>query len=250
MSKARSSKSTLKDPAVIPNFSEEARRKWLDKQFASFASPSPSNRKYYELILEALWPEGHGIPGPKLSEDDIRAAIDRYRTSMNLGSYKDVFRRMRELQGEEGFTSIDKEGTKYQMTSLEMSQKKEPRQKPSKALWQQVKEQWNFRCAHCEQQEPDITLSPDHRIPRSRGGTNDEMNWQPLCGQCNTNKSSACQGCTFQCSVCFWAYPETYKPITINDDNKERVKRVSEATGIGQSEFVNRVLRDYFNRTR
>lgn len=250
MAKARSSKALLKPPAVHPNISDEARARWLDKEFARFASPSASNREYYKVILTALWPQGHGIPGPILTQDDIRAAVDAYRASIGEGPYKDVFRRVRELQGEEGFTSIDKEGVRYQLTSLELSPKKEPRQKPSKADWKNIKEKFNHRCSHCGAQEPDVTLSPDHRVPRSRGGTNDEWNWQPLCGQCNTHKSSACQGCDQNCSVCSWAHPETYKPITINDDNKERVRRAAEASGTHQSDFVNQVLRDYFNRLR
>lgn len=250
MVKARSSKALLKQPAVAQNISDEARQRWLDKQKAGFASPSASNREYYGVILEALWPQGHGIPGPHLTEADIRSAVDAYRASKGLGPYKDVFRRVRELQGEEGFTSIDKEGVRYQLTSLEVSQKKEPRQKPPPALWKKIKQDWNFRCSHCGAQEPDVNLSPDHRVPRSRGGTNEEWNWQPLCQQCNTQKSSACQGCTYQCPVCSWAYPETYKPIVVDDDNKERIRRAAELEGAHQSELVNRILRDHFNRKR
>jgi hypothetical protein len=250
MSKARSSKALLKKPANTQNISDDARIRWLERQKAAFVSPSASNKEYYGVILEALWPPGHGIPGPHLTESDLRAAVDDYRASKGQGPYRDVFRRVRELQGEEGLTSIDKEGVRYQLTSLEVSPKKEPRQKPPPALWKKIKNDWNFRCSHCGAQEPDVTLSPDHRIPRSRGGTNDDWNWQPLCGQCNTNKSSACQGCTYQCAVCSWAYPETYKQITINDDNKERIRRGSELAGVGQSEFVNQILRDYFNKSR
>ncbi len=63
---------------------------------------------YYfpHVILRALWPPRHGLPGPILSEGDIRAAVDDFRKVNNNPPYKDVFRRMRELQGEEGFTSI------------------------------------------------------------------------------------------------------------------------------------------------
>jgi len=250
MVKARSSKALLKPPADMQNISDEARRKWLDKQIEGFVSSSPSNREYYAVILEALWPEGHGIPGPHLTEKDIRAAVDAHRKSQGKGPYKDVFRRLRELQGEEGFTSIDKEGTRYQLMSLEVAPKKEPRQKPPPELWKKIKESSNFRCSHCGAQEPEVTLSPDHRVPRSRGGTNDEWNWQPLCGQCNTNKASSCQGCDYQCAVCSWAYPETYKPIVVDDDNKERIRRLAKEKGLHQSDFVNGVLRDFFNRRR
>lgn len=195
-----------------------------------------------------MWPVGHGIPGPILSEADIRRAVDSHRASKGEGPYKDVFRRLRELQGDEGFTSIDKEGVRYQLTSLEMSTKKPPRQKPKASFWHKIKDVYNHRCAHCGNQEPDVKLSPDHRIPRSRGGTNDDRNWQPLCAQCNTQKSSACQGCEQNCHVCSWARPETYKAIKVNDDNKERVRRAAEKKGVDQSQFVNDVLRDFFNK--
>lgn len=40
-------------------------------------------------------------------------------------------------------------------------------------------------CAHCGSRE-DLTI--DHIIPRSRGGTNIQSNWQILCSKCNFRK--------------------------------------------------------------
>ena len=90
--------------------------------------------------MRALWPAGHGIPGPVLTEDDVRRAVDAFRHENGEPPYKDVFRRMRELQGEEGFTSIRKEGTRYQLQSLDVSQKREPRAQLTKAEWETLKE--------------------------------------------------------------------------------------------------------------
>jgi len=115
---------------------------------------------------------------------------------------------MRELQGEEGFTSIIKEGTRYQLQNLDVSQKREPRAKLSKKDWAALKEKYGYRCASCGKQEPDVKLSPDHRIPRSRNGSNELGNWQPLCEQRNNVKSNTCQGCTLNCNVCSWAFPK------------------------------------------
>lgn len=158
MGKARASKGLLITPASQPNFSAERRQKWLDAASKGFVSTSPSNKEYYRIILEALWPENHGIPGPHVSEKGLRAAVDSHRAKSKKGPYKDVFRRVRELQGEEGYTSVIKEGVKYQLQSLEVGAKREPRAKPSPALWRQTKEKFDFRCSHCGAQEPDIKL--------------------------------------------------------------------------------------------
>lgn len=250
MAKSRASKGLLLAPRATPNESEARRQKWLADAKAGFVSTSPANKLYYSVILEALWPPAHGVPGPVLTENDVRAAIDAFRSTAGEKPYKDVFRRMRELQGEEGFTSIRKEGNRYQLQSLDVSQKREPRVKPSKADWKKIKEQYGHRCASCGAQEPDVKLSPDHKIPRSRNGSNDLGNWQPLCEQCNNIKSNACRGCQLNCNVCCWAFPEEYKQLIITDDNKEFVKRSADKAKVPQSDLVNRILRDYFNRAK
>jgi len=249
MGKSRASKGLLLVPRTTPNESEVRRELWLVSAESGFVSPSATNKLYYAVILRALWPTGHGIPGPVLSEDDIRQSVDAFRLLNGEKPYKDVFRRVRELQGEEGFTSIIKEGTRYQLQSLELSQKREPRAKLGKKDWQKLKEQYGYKCASCGKQEPDVKLSPDHRIPRSRNGTNDIGNWQPLCEQCNNVKSNTCQGCALNCRVCSWAFPEEYKQLNIADDNKELVRRSATKLKISQSDLVNEILRDYFNRS-
>lgn len=250
MAKSRASKGLLVTPRVTPNESEERRTKWLADADAGFVSPTPANKQYYSVILRALWPKGHGVPGPILTENDIRAAVDAFRTKNRKKPYKDVFRRLRELQGDEGFTSIRKEGNRYQLQSLEISQKKEPRAKLSKSDWKKLKERYGHKCASCGAQEPDVKLSPDHKIPRSRNGSNDLGNWQPLCEQCNNIKSHACRGCTLICQVCSWAFPEEYKLIIISDDNKELAKRAAQKIKMSQSDLVNAILRDHFNKEK
>jgi len=249
MSKSRASKGFLLTPRVTPNESEARREKWLAEAEAGFVSPSATNKLYYSVILKAFWPAGHGIPGPVLTEKDVRAAVDAFRFANGEQPYKDVFRRMRELQGEEGFTSIRKEGNRYQLQSLDVSQKREPRAKLGKAEWKKLKEQYGYKCASCGAQEPDVKLSPDHKIPRSRNGSNDLGNWQPLCEQCNNIKSNACRGCLLICNVCSWAFPDEYKQLVIADDNKELIKRAADKRGVAQSDLVNIILRDHFNKT-
>lgn len=248
MAQNRSSKGVLLPPATALTHSESTRKEWLNSAEAAFVAPGIANHRIFRSILNELWPEGYGIPGPHVSQERIRALIDKEREAAGQPPYRDPFRRVRELQGEEGFTSIVKEGVRYQLQSLSVRPKREPRARPSRVLWSHILEAFDFRCAHCGAQAPEIKLSPDHKVPRARDGTNDDENWQPLCEQCNNLKSSACQGCQLICAVCSWAYPAEYKPIKIDDSNKELIRRQAIKRGEHQSDFVNRVLRDYFNR--
>lgn len=248
VTRSRASKGFLLPPASTTNISSERRQKWLDSASSGFVAKGQSNKKIYRMILELLWPEGHGIPGPHVPESEVRAVIDRARQLEGKPIYRDPFRRLRELQGEEGYTCIVKEGTKYQLQSLETSAKRIPREKPAPSLWKRVQENFNYKCSHCGEQVPNVKLSPDHRVPRARSGGNEEDNWQPLCEQCNILKSSSCQGCTLNCYVCSWAFPEDYKSIVVDDNNKAQIKRIAEKKGLHQSDLVNEILRTYFSR--
>ena len=246
--KQRASKGLQLPPKTTPIPDASARNAWLKQCEDGFVAPGSANKEIFKLILLKLWPEGHGIPGPHVSQAEIRKVIDDARLAQGEETYKDPFRRVRELQGEEGFTCIIKEGVNYQLTSLVLSPKREPRAKPSAPLWRSIKESCDSKCAHCGASEPDIQLSPDHRIPRARGGSNSDENWQPLCEQCNNAKSSSCQGCTQNCNVCFWAFPEEYKPIVIDDANRELIRRAAEKKKLSQSELANQILRNYFQK--
>ena len=56
--------------------------------------------------------------------------------------------------------------------------------------WETLKVQYGFRCPSCGKKEPDIKLTVDHIIPLSRGGVNEIVNIQPLCGKCNCEKGT------------------------------------------------------------
>jgi 5-methylcytosine-specific restriction endonuclease McrA len=248
MGQSRSSKGVLHPPRVEPTHSAEARQKWLAKASSGYVQPSRANHAYYDEILRMLWPEAHGLPGPHVDENQIRAAIDRLRIGEGKEPYRDPFRRMRELQGDEGFKSIVKQGKAYQLQSLEVSTKREPRTKPPAALWKNIRKSYGFRCAKCGQTEPEVHLSPDHRVPRSRGGTGDDLNWQPLCQRCNIVKSAACQDCTRLCQTCFWAYPESYVDLDVSDTFRAKIKDDAARLGVSQNEILERIIREYFQR--
>lgn len=54
--------------------------------------------------------------------------------------------------------------------------------------WELLKKAYKYACACCKQEEPRITLTEDHIIPISKGGSNYIENLQPLCGSCNSKK--------------------------------------------------------------
>ena len=56
--------------------------------------------------------------------------------------------------------------------------------------WETLKAQYNWTCYFCEKCEPEITLTEDHIIPLSRGGTDNIENIQPLCVSCNSKKGT------------------------------------------------------------
>ncbi len=232
-SKLTSKQTPLLTPVTTPN-TLVARSEWLESASKGFVALGRSNRQIYRIILETLWPEGHGIPGPIVDREDIRAAIDAAKGT----SYRDPFRRLRELQGDEGFKGIHQQGTKYQLVTLTISQKKRPRTHLADANWAKVVAHYGGVCAACGASPGDEGFQQDHKVPRDRGGTDDLENWQPLCDACNNLKSVACRGCTQECSKCCWAFPEYYKPLKIPGPVVQMVRQYAQQHGVDVDQTV------------
>jgi Restriction endonuclease len=54
--------------------------------------------------------------------------------------------------------------------------------------WEMLKQEYNYTCLQCGQQEPEIKLTMDHVLPLKLGGKHEIENIQPLCGNCNSSK--------------------------------------------------------------
>ena len=233
---------------VIGNVSRED---WLEEVCGGFVSLSAANKSYYRVLLEKLWPLKHGIPGPWVKEDELREAIETFRRSQHSGNkpykpYIDVFRRLRELQGEEGITGIGREGKTYQLVNLSLSEKRVPRVKLSDRDWQEILNQYHNKCPVCSRSEPEVRFQQDHKIPRIRGGGNELTNWQPLCDECNNFKSTSCRGCQLDCKQCSWAFPERFAPLRLSSDNISRLRQFANNIDSDPHAFLNQIVEDFF----
>lgn len=59
-------------------------------------------------------------------------------------------------------------------------------------LWWEILARDNWTCCSCKRsaQKHGVVLHVDHKIPRSKGGTNEKSNLQTLCMKCNIGKSN------------------------------------------------------------
>lgn len=54
--------------------------------------------------------------------------------------------------------------------------------------WENIKDRFSRKCAHCNKHETEVKLTVDHIIPISKGGKHSLDNVQPLCASCNSRK--------------------------------------------------------------
>lgn len=242
----------LEVPKPNPDPNLPDRDKWIDGTCQAFVARSKANKIYYRAILECLWPPGHGIPGPVMHANKIREAIteSRKRASGNriTAPYLDPFRRLRELQGEEGLVGIARVGANYQLVTLEVAKKRIPRTNLTTRAWELVLERYRGRCAVCGRSADEVLLQQDHKIPRLRYGPYELSNWQPLCEECNNFKSTCCRGCTADCTTCPWAFPEEYAPVRIEPKYMLLLREAASREQVEPTKLLNSILKRYFRK--
>jgi len=243
-SKARIKHAPTLTPNPVPNALVD-RDEWIEQAVEGFVAKGSANKVIYRIILETLWPKGHGIPGPVIDREFIISAVD----SAKGKPYRDVFRRLRELQGDEGFLGITKQGNKYQLINLNIYPKKKPRTALSDDKWGLIISHYKNVCVVCGASPDKNGFQQDHKVPRSRGGTDDTTNWQPLCDSCNNIKSVACRGCRDDCSQCGWAFPEFYKPIKLLGSTLRLLHRYAEEQKLDANKLVSEWILNKINAT-
>jgi 5-methylcytosine-specific restriction endonuclease McrA len=60
----------------------------------------------------------------------------------------------------------------------------------TEAEWEALKAKYNYSCLRCGRREPEITLTRDHVIAITQGGSDWITNIQPLCHTCNSSKNN------------------------------------------------------------
>lgn len=99
-----------------------------------------------------------------------------------------------------------------------------------KSFSDQLKAEFDHRCAICSGVFTDKELQADHRVPFMIGGdkpTFEIEDFMPLCASDNRAKSWACEHCSnwevrdeAMCESCFWAHPESYSHVEGREERR------------------------------
>ncbi|MCY3631476.1 MAG: HNH endonuclease signature motif containing protein [bacterium] len=183
-----------------------------------------------------------------MARDELRQAVEKIKPG-----YRDPFRRVRELQGEEGLSGLVKDGNKYQLKYTDIDAKREPRRAVSQQTVQKLVHNQGERCTVCSKEisAEDTRIDVDHRVPRLRGGTTHETNLQVLCRECNIAKSTQCNGCDLICRTCGWAHPEKHRLLKLEPELVLQVNReASRSKKETPDQLANRLLSESLDQLR
>ena len=208
----------------------------------------PTKRTLSEVklkILIRLWGNNHDeFPKPWVSSAEL----------LELTGQKYFDRRTRELRDQVGCdleSSYRKEfiGHAWRINSANLTPPHD-REYLTPAQKNKLFEKNNYCCMVCGANMPVGVrgLQADHKIPLSRGGSNDQINWQPMCNNCNVGKRRACQGCGLSCQTCSWAFPEIVgikTLIQISTKTWQKVDKYSLSTGKSRDQVMEEAA-EYF----
>ena len=153
-------------------------------------------------VLEALWGKGDSFP-----KDWIQSSA-----LLKITNQKYFDRRIRELRDQQGCDIETKHIDGHHCYRLNSASLKSsnPRFYLNATDKKKLFSTAESKCQVCGvKMEAGVRgLQADHKVPLIRGGTHGTSNWQALCNECNVAKRRACQGCTDDCLVCPWAFPD------------------------------------------
>jgi hypothetical protein len=192
----------------------------------SYIKSLPTKKKLSEVkvkIIARLWGnESDNLPKPWVSSEEL----------LKLTDQKYFDRRIRELRDQLGCdvesSYIDKfNGHGWRLTSTNLAPPQD-RDYLSQSQKDKLFKENDFTCVTCGLKiSAGIRgLQADHKVPLSRGGSNDLTNWQPMCNNCNVGKRRACEGCSLECKTCSWAYPEKFGVKTMVSLSEKTLRRV------------------------
>jgi hypothetical protein len=130
------------------------------------------------------------------------------------------------------------------------------------------------RCHICSGQLEERYLQIDHRVPYEVAGDvefdeRDEESYMLVCGSCNRAKSWSCEHCrnwtetksATTCQGCYWASPERYSHVAMQDARRldlvwlgeetgtyDALKQTADSSGEAMPEHVKRILRQAISR--
>lgn len=209
----------------------------------SYIKSLPTKRKLSEVkikILTRLWcDESDKFPKPWVSSEEL----------LELTEQKYFDRRTRELRDQlgcdvESSYIEDFNGHAWRLVSSKLSPPQD-RDYLSQSQKNKLFKDNNFTCVTCGLKiSAGIRgLQADHKVPLSRGGSNDLTNWQPMCNNCNVGKRRACEGCTLKCETCSWAYPEKFGVQTMVSISEKTLRRI-DAFSIKTNSSRDKVVED------
>jgi len=216
----------------------------------SYIKSLPTKRKLSEVkvkIITRLWGnESDDFPKPWVSSEEL----------LKLTDQKYFDRRTRELRDQLGCdvesSYIEKfNGHAWRLKSSNLAPPQD-RDYLTQSQKDKLFKDNNFTCVTCGLKiSAGIRgLQADHKVPLSRGGSNELTNWQPMCNNCNVGKRRACEGCSLECKTCSWAYPEKFgvkTMVSISEKTLRRVDSYSNKTGTTRDKVMEEASEYYLD---
>lgn len=145
-----------------------------------------------------------------------------------------------------------------------------------KKFKEEIIESIGCKCTICLEPYEDRYLQVDHRIPYEVFGDIEANNrliedYMLLCGSCNRAKSWSCEHCvnwlenkdTKICMLCYWAIPETYKHIAMQEVRRidivwegeeievyEALKKRAHTLKTNMPDYVKRALKRHIENSK